>query len=310
MNTTYYLPDCTRYLTNQGLKYAHEFEEDTQLLIIDRLNNVSYTSDFEIMSSNFNTLNINTDHNFRGLVSTMPIDYDDYISCSLNDRVPKVICRINDKDLDMPIGKDLAIAMTLYVSSFFKKVDDNILSNPLHNRSTYNVFSAINNLTGIYFPWDKISGSYTMNNSSFFKSIERIEMLLLENKNIFESIVKTTKDIKYAHYKGFYSIDFKTYRLASVYASLLSLIGYKSRVKFNKELSVFRVSYTNQPRYLQHNYICDNIKTSSFNPITCYSIRPNNHSFRYVIVQNIDKVTMTSVLQASYNSLGDDTNGK
>ena len=294
--TAYYLPKDTRYVTNQGLKYAYEFNENTQLLVLDRLNKLSYTFDFNLVSGNFNTLNTNTDHNFKGLISTIPVEYDDFTTCPfLNDTPSQVRCRIDGEDLKMLIGKDLAVVMTLFVSSYFKEVDGSVLSNPVYNRFIYSVFSTINNFTSIYFPWNKSSHSYVMNNSSFFKAVDDLETRLLENINIFESIVKTAKDVKYAHYKGYYYIDFRTYRIAVLYSALLSLIGYKSRVKFIKDNTVFRVSYTNHQRCLQHEYTCDNIKTTYFEPVLCYSIQLADRSLRYIAVQNIDNITMSSI---------------
>lgn len=306
----FYLPEGTKYLTNHGLKCISELTEDDMIFTIDKFGNISYTRDFEIYTSSFNTLLLNTDNNFQGLMSDIEVQYKDYLPCIKHKEATQTKVEINGVIFEKELDKDLVISIALYISNFFRKLDNGTLvSNKEFNKKSFQVLSKANSLTGIYFGYDKTFGDYSFNSNSFYKSFETLCMILQENIEILDSILSSLKKLSYSYYKGFYNIDFKNYKLAETFSTLISLLGYKSKVKFDSNLKVFKVSYTNNQHQLSYSWKTETTQVNTDLPVVCYSLRLNKKAY-IVVSQNNNKLTTTSILQASYNLLGDDDNGE
>lgn len=303
----YYLPEGTKYLTNNGLKCITELTEDDMIFTIDKFGNTSYTKDFEVYTQSYNSLTLNTDNNFQGLVSDIKIPYKDYLPCIKTKKATETKVEVNGEIYKNELNKDLVIAIALYVSNFFKKLDNNCLvSNKDFGRKTYKVLSNAKTLSGgIYFGYDKIYGNYSFNSKSFFKSFDDLCIILQDNIEILDGVIKYLKDLSYSYYKGFYNIDFKNYKLAETFSTLISLLGYKSRVKFDSDLKTFKVTYTNNSHQLSYDWKTEITQVNSNTPVLCYSLRLNTKSY-IVVSQNNNKLTTTSIIQASYNLLEGD----
>ena len=297
----FYLPENTKYLTNNGLKCVSEFTEDDEILTISNLGEIEYTKDFNIQVKQVGTMTLKTDGSYQGVMADCDIDFKDYGNYLKNENSSQT--KINLDGEIYEIDKALAISISLFVSNFFKPVikTDKITSLKEFKQKSFKVLSSVNLLTGLYFHYDKFTSNYTFSSSSFYKSPEVLEKILIENISIFDKIILCLKKIHYSTYKGVYFIEFKTYRLANIFSALLTLSGYKSKVVFNKDFKTFTVSYTNAEHQLNFKY---NVEKSEhcFEDLTAYSVQFNK-TCSIVISQNINKLTTTSIVKASYNLL-------
>jgi len=298
----YFLPESTKYLTNNGLKMISELTEDDMIFVIDKFGNISYTKDFEIQTCSFNSLILNSDTKFQGLLASRNVDYVDLYPCIKSKEAPMVKVSLNDLVYDKELSKDFVIATALFISNFFNKVDDTLISLPQYKKKSFGVLSTINSLTGLYFGYDRLINEYSFSSSSFYKDFETLNAILLGNLEILEDIVKSLKKIKYSYYKGMYNIDFRNYKLAELFSTLISLLGYKSRVLFDKDNKTFKVTYTNCQRIIDYDWKTGVSTVNYDKPVICYSLLFKNN-YKIVVSQNNNHLTTTSIINSSYNLL-------
>ena len=302
----YYLPEGTKYLTNNGLKCITELTEDDEILVIDQFGKVNYTKNFEVLSGYFDTVTLKTDNNFQGLMSNIELDFSDYFNCIERKEVNQITVEVDGEKYNKQLDKNLVIALALYISNFFKKNDKGLLiSDKNYKQKTFKVLSRANVLSGIYFGYDRLSKNYSFRSNSFYKEIDNLCMILQENIGILNEVIDSLKVLSYSYYKGFYNVDFRNYKLAETFSTLISLLGYKSRVKFDSNLKTFKVTYTNNEHQLNYDWRTETNTMELSEPILCYSLRLNKN-YKIVVSQNNNKLTTTSIIQASYNILEGD----
>lgn len=302
----YYLPEGTKYLTNNGLKCITELTEDDEILVIDQFGKVNYTKNFEVLSGYFDTITLKTDNNFQGLMSNIELDFNDYFNCIERKDVNQITVEVDGEKYNKQLDKNLVIALALYISNFFKKNDKGLLiSDKNYKQKTFKVLSRANVLSGIYFGYDRLSKNYSFRSNSFYKEIDNLCMILQENIGILNEVIDSLKVLSYSYYKGFYNVDFRNYKLAETFSTLISLLGYKSRVKFDSNLKTFKVTYTNNEHQLNYDWRTETNTMELSEPILCYSLRLNKN-YKIVVSQNNNKLTTTSIIQSSYNTLEGD----
>lgn len=299
-----YLPEDTYYLTNQGLKQIPEFSKDTSLLALKN-SKITYTKDFEVNETYFDTMQQMNCGSFYGLISSIESDIkNNEIHLDFNKEPNQVRFQIkHDAYSDFTISRAQAIALTLFISTYFKSSKNKIVSIPQFHKRIYKVFSTVNNLLGIYFNWNNITNNYVLSYYSFFKSPDLLEQLLLNNIDMFSSILDALQEFNcIVNDHGYSFIGFKNYRLACLFASLLTLNGFKAKVKFNKDSTTFNVTFTkNKSRKVKS---CTETLYYS-NSICGYSISSSEDNTYLVVAQKVNDATVFSIISISKKILSD-----
>lgn len=302
----YYLPENTKYLTSQGLLCVSNFNEDTYLAeLID--GELIYTKNFNISKSFLNnSLILQTDGKYQSLISDRNIDFISYTNLD-SDKDDSIVKISLDENIIENLNKSDIIALCLYVSNNFQ-IEDEIITG--YGKEAFDVLSAVNYYTDVYFNYDKLSKQYSFKSISLFKEQEDLTRILLDNFDIFKKVANKLKLFKCSIESNNYEIMyFKTYKLANTFSALLSLSGYKSRIVFDSKKSMFKVIYTNNFELLNYSYTINSSIVKFKKPKQLFKISTEDEC-SLIISQSIKKITTTSILSLSYNKLGDDSNGE
>lgn len=305
MTRDVYLPENTMCLTVNGFKPICEITQEDNLVAIDG-SELVYTNNFVIKSKdNISSYKLLHRSNYYQCVADNYIEFFNKYNFYFrkDDENIKSMYLNLDEDNYGPYKLDFLMALALFVSSYFKNVDGDLIS--LDNRKAYFVLKNASSKR-LFFRHSQELKQYKFKSSSLYLSTGKLISRLLKNIDIFENILDKIIELDYAvpvksrHYTYYFEV--KDYNLAILLSSLINLCGHTSFVSHNSHNSMFRIKF----KLNKHNEVFSKsiYSESVINESnkTFYNISfKNNYSL--IIFQDIKNISSMSIIKTSYNIL-------
>ena len=301
-----YLPEDTRCLTTNGFKPLSDITSEDNLIVIDDNGELIYTNDFTIKSrDNVDSCRLFRRSNYYQCVADRYVEFlNKYNFCFRKDDEDIRSMYMNlDNDNHGPFKLDFIMALAIFVSSYFKKSGDNLIS--LNNRKAYFVLKNAS-AKNLFFRHDSELRQYNFKSSSLYLSTDKLISRLLENIDIFENILDKIIELDYAipvkskHYTYYFEV--KNYNIAILLSSLISLCGHISFVSYISTNEMFRIKFKLNRHDIVSSKTTYNELIENKNQKKFYNISFKD-DYSLIIFQNIKNISSMSIIKTSYNIL-------
>ena len=251
-----YYSGNTYYMTKKGMKLIQDINPEDEVYYIDKDNNLKSISDVSIISKETDCYyetkgrhlfieSLNSNINLFKLPISLKANIENY---SFNlDNISQEI----DLNGEIKMSNNLAgLIIAFYIGTCFdfsKKYNGYIQKSKFTNNLIYSISSKICNLFGLYIRGNNIN-YLGINKSEWIQkhSIEDCILYFYRNPTLFISFIETLEEIDLSiETKNKKAIFLTTYKNGLDIQALLSLFGYKTFLKYDKDYSMFRLTYYN-----------------------------------------------------------------
>lgn len=300
----------TKYLTNHGMKYINEIDNEDSLLIINKANRIIECNNFSIEYSEFSTGYDNFDSNYSRCITNIPINTDNCVHIINTAKSEKSEFYVGNIEQDIwykDISYDISLLLSIFVTDYFTNTfeeDMLIRKSNITNMQSVRIFKEFNKRFGFYFPYNTINKSYNFR-TSLYRNYDELIQELINNLYIFKNITKDIVEFKLHKGNNYKALLFTNYSLANLVQIMFNLNGCYTRMVREKDLFKITIVKSNEADFLhrkRHNVV------KYTNSVDMASIVLNKIEGRLITSQEIDGITTISIINAnnSYNIQGDD----
>jgi len=332
--------NSTRILTGRGMVPIEDVKEDDFVYYINEDNILKVTSHFDIVTCSSSERNIISGKrlfvdyigNFKAYKDRNLIEnyFNKPFNLKISENIPddikefnkidtNVVINFNSKEYKMTNLNKLILSYIL--ESFFIVKDNKFVQNKtLDSKLLYKILLNFYHFSDVFVQMNRDNTEYYNESKELLEIYNRdcskITKYFLKNIEYLQDFLDTLihLDIIETKAEGKYEMYFGHYKLAADFQALISLLGYKTLIKYNKYLKLFVINF-----YLLTGSLTT--KPTEFNTYSLleeekfYNIYIYNEPISELVTQCTDRKQETCIYygvsaikdeDTSYNNLGDD----
>lgn len=301
-----FLLDEVKCLTTKGLKFTHELTNNDILLVATEDGELVECDDFTICRDEFSSGYYNTDSEYTGLVTYLPLSSLSnstriYEIMEKSNEVYSSIFRINNKNYkNIPI--DAALVLSIVISTYFNKKEENVLvpKSTAISKTLYSIFARFNKEYSVFFPYDRVNKCYKFK-TTIFSDPMRLSAMLLENREYFANMIPLFTKLNVALGYNYKAIWLGTYDAGCILQVLLSLCDYKTKLIFDKTQGMWKLTFVPaiDANYKSKFRACKQFYLDK--PRTFTNITLNNLGASLILTQDNNANTSVSIIKTNNN---------